>query len=83
MSSPSSNNGDNDAWLMKIDLKREEPMRVNKDERIKTATEDQAPAAKDTLQIDHNLLTPTEIEAFKMIELARVQTSISHKKIFF
>ena len=32
MSFPSSNNGDNDAWLMKIDLKREEPMRVNKDE---------------------------------------------------
>ena len=73
MSSPSSNNGDNDAWLMKIDLKREEPTRVNKDERIKKATEDQAPAAKDTLQIDHNLLTPTEIKAFKMIELARVQ----------
>ena len=40
MSSPSSNNGDNDAWLMKIDLKREEPTRVNKDERIKKATED-------------------------------------------
>ena len=73
MSSPSSNNGDNDAWLMKIDLKREEPTRVNKDERIKKATEDQAPAAKDILQIDHNLLTPTEIEAFKMIELARIQ----------
>ena len=73
MSSPSSNNGDNDAWLMKIDLKREEPTRVNKDERIKKATEDQAPAAEDILQLDHNLLTPTEIEAFKMIELARIQ----------
>ena len=73
MSSPSSNNGDNDAWLMKIDLKREEPTRFNKDERIKKATEDQAPAAKDILQIDHNLLTPTKIEAFKMIELARIQ----------
>ena len=73
MSSPSSNNGDNDAWLMKIELKREEPMEINKDEGIKKATEDQAPAAKDTLQIDHNLLTPTEIEAFKMIELARIQ----------
>ena len=48
-------------------------MKINKDERIKNATEDQAPVAKDTLQIDHNLLTPTEIEAFKMIELARVQ----------
>ena len=73
MSSPSFNNGDKDAWLMKIDLKREEPTRANKDERIKKATEDQAPAAKDILQLDHNLLTPTEIEAFKMIELARIQ----------
>ena len=73
MSSPSSNNGDNDAWLMKIELKREEPMEINKDEGIKKATEDQVPATEDTLQLDHNLLTPTEIEAFKMIELARIQ----------
>ena len=71
MSPPSSNNGDNDAWLMKTELKREEPMEINKDEGIKKATEDQAP--EDNLQLDHNLLTPTEIEAFKMIELARIQ----------
>ena len=73
MSSPSSNNGDNDAWLMKIELKREEPMEINKDEGIKKAMEDQVPATEDTLQLDHNLLTPTEIEAFKVIELARIQ----------
>ena len=73
MSSPSSNNGDSDAWLMKIDLKREELTRVNRDERIKKDTEDQAPAAKYILQLDHNLLTPTKIEAFKMIGLARIQ----------
>ena len=73
MPSPSSNNGDNDAWLMKIELKREEPVEINKDEGIKKATEDQVPAAEDILQLDHNLLTPTEIEAFKMIELARIQ----------
>ena len=48
-------------------------MRVNKDERIRKATKDQAPAAKYILQLDHNLLTPTEIEAFKMIELAHIQ----------
>ena len=71
MSSPSSNNGDNDAWQMKIDLKREEPMEISKDEGMKKTMEDQAP--KDNLQLDHNLLTPTEIEAFKMIELARIQ----------
>ena len=58
---------------MKIELKREEPMEINKDEGIKKATEDQVPAAGDTLQLDHNLLTRTEIEAFKMIELARIQ----------
>ena len=48
-------------------------MHINKDEGIKKATEDHAPAAEDILQLDHNLLTPTEIEAFKMIELARIQ----------
>ena len=76
MSSPSSSNNEgNDAWLMKIELKREEPLEINKDEGIKKATEDQAPAVgeEDILQLDHNLLTPTEIEAFKMIELARIQ----------
>ena len=76
MSSPSSNNGDKDAWLMKIELKREEPMEIKKDERIKKATENQAPAAEDILQLDHYLLTPTEIEAFKMVELARIQNKI-------
>ena len=37
--------------------------------------EDQAPTAaeEDILQLHHNLLTPTEIEAFKMIELAHIQ----------
>ena len=73
LSPSSSNNEGNDAWLMKIDLKREEPMEINKDEGIKKATEDQTPATEDILQLDHNLLTPTEIEAFKMIELARIQ----------
>ena len=82
MSSPSSNNGDNDAWLMKIELEREEPMEVNKDEGIKKATEDQAPAAEDILQLDHNLLTPTKIEAFKMIELARIQNKYLTPEFF-
>ena len=73
LSPSSSNNEGNDAWLMKIELKREEPMEINKDEGIKKAMEDQVPATEDTLQLDHNLLTPIEIEAFKMIELARIQ----------
>ena len=75
MSSPSSNNGDNDAWLMKIELKREEPVEINKDEGIKKAMEDQAPEAEEENipQPLPNLFTPTEIDAFKMIELAPIQ----------
>ena len=48
-------------------------MEINKEEGIKKATEDQVPATEDILQLDHNLLTPTEIESFKMIELACIQ----------
>ena len=82
MSSPSSNNEGNDAWLMKIELKREEPMEISKDEGIKKEMEDQVPATADILQLDHNLLTPTEIEAFKMIELARIQNKyLTHENI--
>ena len=76
MSSPSSSNNEgNDAWLMKIELKREEPGEINKDDGIKNAMEDQAPTAgeEDILPPHHNLFTPTEIESFKMIELARIQ----------
>ena len=75
MASPSFNNEDKDAWLLKIELKREEPKEINKDERIKKAMEDQAPAAEEENipQPLPNLFTPIEIEAFKMIELARIQ----------
>ena len=47
MSSPSSNNGDKDAWLMKIELKREEPEEINKDDGIKKVMEDQAPVTEE------------------------------------
>ena len=76
MSSPSSSNHEgNDAWLMKIELKREEPMEISKDEGIKKAMEDQVPTVEDEdiLQPHHNLLTPMEIEDFNMIELALIQ----------
>ena len=84
MSSPSSNNEGNDAWLMKIELKREEPGEINKDDGIKKAMEDQALAAEDQdiLQPHYNLLTLMEIEAFKMIELARIQNKyLTHENI--
>ena len=75
MTSPSFNNEDKDAWLLKIELKREELEEINKDEGTKKAMEVQAPAVKeeDIPQPLPNLFTPTEIEAFKMIELARIQ----------
>ena len=57
-------------------------MEINKDEGIKEATEDQALAREDILQPDHNLLTPTEIEAFEMIELARIQNKYLTHEIF-
>ena len=75
MTSPSSNNEDKDAWLLKTELKREEPEEINKDEEIKKAMEVQAPEVKeeDIPQPLPNLFTPTKIEAFKMIILARIQ----------
>ena len=74
MTSPSSNNEDKDAWLLKIELKREEPEGINKDEGIKKAMEVQALVVNEEYipQPLPNLFTPTEIEAFKMIELARI-----------
>ena len=66
MSSPSSSNHEgNDSWIMKIELKREEPMEINKDEGIKKATEDHVPAAEDILHLDHNLLTPNRNRSFQ------------------
>ena len=75
MMSPSSNNEDKDAWLLKIELKKEESEEINKDEGIKKAMEDQAPAVEEENipQPLPNLFTPTDIEPFKMIELARIQ----------
>ena len=46
MTSPSSNNEDKDAWLLKIEMKGEEPGEIDKDDGIKKAMEDQAPESK-------------------------------------
>ena len=46
MTSPSSNNEDKDAWLLKIELKGEEPEEINQDEGIKKAMEVQTPVVK-------------------------------------
>ena len=83
MSSPSSNNQSNDAWLMKMELKREERREINEEDRIKKATEDKAPAGEEEdLQPLPDLFTPIEIEAFKRTELAHIQNKYLTRKIF-
>ena len=49
MSSCSSNNMEEDAWLMKIETKREEPMDAIKGDKGKEATIDPPPVAKQAL----------------------------------
>ena len=74
MTSPSSNNEEEDAWLMKIELKREEPTNVTKGDKGKEATIDPPSMAEQALPAEEEEedilkpyyahLTPTEIEAF-------------------
>jgi hypothetical protein len=82
MSSPSSYNVEEDAWLMKMELKREGPKEALKGDKRKEAVGDQAPAVEqalpaeeeeDILQPYYEHLTPTEIEAFWIIETTHVQ----------
>ena len=81
MSSPSSSNGKKDAWLMKMELKAEEPEDVLMVAKDKEVVGDQAPARdqalpeeeEDILQPYYEHLTPAEIEAFRMFEVARAQ----------
>jgi hypothetical protein len=82
MSPSSSNKVEEDAWLMKIELKREEPEETIKGDKAKEVTGDQVSAVgravpvaeeEDILQPYYDYLTPTEIEAFRVIEMVRVQ----------
>ena len=67
MSSSSSKNEGNDAWLMKIELKREGPGEINKDDGIKKAMEDQAPAAEEE-DILSPLFTPLRLKLFTSLK---------------
>ena len=92
MSSSSSNNVEEDAWLMKIELKREEPAKAVKGDGVKEVTIDQPPVfelalpveeeEEDILKPYYAHLTPTEIEAFRIIETVRVQNKYLTVKIF-
>ena len=84
MSSPSSNNAGDDAWLMKIETKREEIGEIKEGDKIKEVAKEQVPTVEEEgfPQPYYNHLTPTEIEAFKMIELARIQNKyLTHENI--
>ena len=71
-----------DAWLMKIETKREEPTDAVKGDKGKKATLDPSPVAtqamlavgeEDILKPYLTHLTPAEIEAFRVIEIVRIQ----------
>ena len=83
MSSSSSNNMEEDAWLMKIELKREEPTDVVKGDKGKEATVDPPLVAEQALPAEEEEgdilkpylahLAPAQIEAFRIIEIVRIQ----------
>ena len=52
MSSSSSNNMEEGGWLMKIELKREEPVEAVKGDKSKEATRDQASVVDQTLTVE-------------------------------
>ena len=68
---------------MKIELKREDPVGAAKEDKSKEATGDQVPMVEQTLPANkeeedilkpyYDHLTPTEIEAFRIIETVRVR----------
>ena len=63
MSSPSSNNVGNDAWLMKIETKREEIIESKEGDKIKEVAKEQVPKVveeKGFSQPNYNHLTLTE-----------------------
>ena len=52
MSSSSSNNMEEDAWLMKIELKREEPVEAIKGDKSKETTGDQVPVVEQAMPVE-------------------------------
>ena len=92
MSSCSSNIMEEDAWLMKIEMKREEPTDAIKGYKGKEATVDPSPVAAQALLAEEEEedilkpylthLTPAEIEAFRVIEIVCIQNKyLTHENI--
>jgi len=81
-----------DAWLMKIETKREEPTDAIKGDKGKEITVDPSPVATQALlaeEEDEDILkpylthlTPAEIEAFCVFEIVRIQNKhLTHENI--
>ena len=92
MYSSSSDNVEEDAWLMKIELKREEPVEAVKGDESKEATVDQPPVFEQALSAEeeeediikpyYDHLTPIDIEAFLPLKWFVYKISITPVKIF-
>ena len=80
-----------DAWLMKIETKREEPTDAVKGDKGKEATVDPPPVATQALLAEEEEdilkpylthLTPAEIEVFRVFEIVRIQNKyLTHENI--
>ena len=81
-----------DAWLMKIKTKREEPTGTIKGDKGNEATIDPSPVGTQALLADEEEedilkpylthLTPPEIEAFRVIEIVRIKNKyLTHENI--
>ena len=92
MSSPSSDRMEEDSWLMKIELKREDPIGEAKEDKSKEAIRDQVsmdgqalPAdeeEEDILEPYYAQLTPIEIAAFRIINTVHIQKKyLNHENI--
>ena len=83
MSYSPSDRMEEDAWLMKIELKREDPVGAAKEDKSKEATGDQVPVIEQGLPAEEEEedilkpylthLTSVEIEAFRIIEIVCIQ----------
>ena len=90
MSSPPSDHMEEDAWLMKIKLKREDSAGAAKEDKSKEAPGDQVPMDEQALPADEEEedilepyyahLTPVEITAFKIINTICIQNKYLNRE---
>ena len=92
MSSSSSNNMEEDAWLMKIELKTDEPVGAANEDKNKEATGDKVSAIEQALPTDEEeedilnlimlILPPLRLQPLESLKRFVCKTSTSLVKIF-